>query len=92
MTADVFYEQPRYIIFAGIPAEYIEAGRNATVVTEISKSGDVVTITRKRPKRTATNSFKLGEETEIDTVKGDKAKVCIFEVYQQISCISRSKK
>ena len=66
-----------FVLFfdTGVPADYIEQGRNAKVVTEISKNGDVITIARKRPKRSSSNSFKLGEETEIDTIKGEKAKV-----------------
>ena len=53
-------------------------GKNAEVISEFSKNGDVITITRKRPKRTTENSFRLGEETEIDTIKGDKAKVSLI--------------
>lgn len=68
----------------GIPAEYIEKARDAKVHTEISKDGDVITVKRTRPAGTTTNSFKLGEETELDTIKGDKIKVTVFYTFEFI--------
>ena len=60
----------------------IEKGRNAKVVTEVSRNGDVISVTRTRPAGTTTNTFKLGEQTEVDTLKGDKIKVTsIFSLF-----------
>ena len=60
----------------------IEKGRNAKVVTEVSRNGDVISVTRTRPAGTTTNTFKLGEQTEVDTLKGDKIKVAsIFSLF-----------
>lgn len=68
---------------AGIPEEFIEKARSATVVTEIKNEGGLITVTRIRPSKTTTNSFRLGEETELDTIKGDKIKVSFL--YQLVS-------
>nr|CAB3244209.1 fatty acid-binding protein, liver-like [Phallusia mammillata] len=61
----------------GVPAEYIEKARAAKVETEVKNDGGLVTITRVRPLKTTTNSFRLGEETEMDTIKGDKIKATV---------------
>ena len=49
--------------------------RDVKVVTDISKNGDVIVVQRIRPKKTTTNHLTIGKECEIDTIKGDKAKV-----------------
>merc|ERR1712002_848060 len=59
---------------AGVPDEYIAMSRDVKVVTEI-KDGDSFTITRVRPQKTTSNCLVLGQECEIDTIKGTKVKV-----------------
>ena len=59
----------------GVPEQYREAARNATVRTEIKQEGDVITVTRIRPQKTNAHSFKLGEATEVETPKGEKVQV-----------------
>ena len=59
----------------GVPEEYVEKARNAEVKTEISKNGDVISVTRIRPMKTTTNSFSFGKESEVENIKGEKMKV-----------------
>merc|ERR1711881_44999 len=61
----------------GIPDEFIEKGRDAKVETQITKNGDSYTITRVRPAGTSSNTLTLGQESELDTIKGDKIKVTV---------------
>ena len=61
----------------GVPDEYIEKGRDAKVTTEIAQNGDSFVITRIRPAGTTSNTLTLGQESELDTIKGDKIKVCM---------------
>merc|ERR1712002_722080 len=61
----------------GVPDEYIEKGRDASVTTEISQSGESFVITRIRPAGTTSNTLTLGKESELDTIKGDKIKVTV---------------
>ena len=49
--------------------------RNVKVVTEIKKDGDGYIISRIRPQKTISNRIVLGQECELDTIKGDKIKV-----------------
>merc|ERR1739838_785209 len=64
----------------GIPDEYIEMGRDVKVVTDISKGGDAYVVQRIRPTKTTTNRIILGQECEIENIKGEKVKVkCTFE-------------
>lgn len=50
--------------------------KNATVTTEIKNNGDKsFTVIRTRPSRTSTNIYKLGEDTEVENLKGEKIKV-----------------
>ena len=60
----------------GVPEEYINQGRDVKVITEIAKNGNTFVVQRIRPKKTTSNSLTLGQECEIDTIKGDKVKVC----------------
>merc|ERR1739840_51669 len=59
----------------GVPDEYINMSRDVKVVTDISKDGDAVVIARIRPQKTVTNKLVMGQESELDTIKGDKVKV-----------------
>merc|ERR1739838_12156 len=59
----------------GVPEEYINQGRDVKVITEIAKNGNTFVVQRIRPQKTTSNSLTLGQECEIDTIKGDKAKV-----------------
>merc|ERR1712141_509276 len=61
----------------GVPDEYIEKGRDAKVTTEIAQNGDSFIITRIRPAGTTSNTLTLGQESELDTIKGDKIKVTV---------------
>uniref|UniRef100_H2YKV8 Cytosolic fatty-acid binding proteins domain-containing protein n=1 Tax=Ciona savignyi TaxID=51511 RepID=H2YKV8_CIOSA len=61
----------------GVPEEYIEIARKVFPTTKIEKSGSGFTVTRIRPQKTTSNAFVLGEETEVETIKGDKVKVTI---------------
>lgn len=46
------------------------------MTTQIKDNGNKsYTVTRIRPQRTSTNTFKLGEETEVENLKGEKIKV-----------------
>ena len=49
--------------------------RDVKVVTEISKEGNGFQVKRIRPKKTTINKLMIGEECEIETIKGDKVKV-----------------
>ena len=50
-------------------------GRDVKVVTDISKDGDAFVVQRIRPKKTTSNRMVVGQECEIETIKGDKVKV-----------------
>jgi len=58
----------------GVPEEYIAMSRDVKVITEIKKDGDGYVISRIRPQKTVTNKIVIGQETELDTIKGDKVK------------------
>ena len=55
--------------------------RDVKVVTEIKKDGDGYIISRIRPKKTISNKIVLGQECELDTIKGDKIKVSFRFTY-----------
>merc|ERR1739838_405369 len=64
----------------GIPDEFINQGRDVKVVTDISKDGDAFVVQRIRPTKTVVNRIILGQECEIENIKGEKVKVkCTFE-------------
>ena len=69
-------------LILGIPEQYHEAARNATVKTEIKADGDNISITRIRPQKTNVHNFKLGEASEVETPKGDKVQVIIHFIHQ----------
>ena len=50
-------------------------GRDVKVVTDISKDGDAYVVQRIRPTKTTTNRLAVGQECEVETIKGDKVKV-----------------
>jgi len=65
---------------SGIPDEFINQGRDVKVVTDISKDGDAFVVQRIRPTKTVVNRIILGQECEIENIKGEKVKVkCTFE-------------
>ena len=52
--------------------------REVKVITEICKDGDAFVVKRIRPKKTTSNRLVVGQECEIETIKGDKVKVNIY--------------
>ena len=45
------------------------------VVTEISKSGDNIIMSRVRPYKTVTNTLTIGKDCELENIKGEKVTV-----------------
>merc|ERR1712183_23657 len=85
----------------GVPDEYINMSRDVKVITDISKSGNNLVVQRIRPQKTTSNTLTIGQECEIDTIKGDKVKitptieggkiVCKGEIYNLIMEIDGGK-
>merc|ERR1739838_48454 len=61
----------------GVPDEHINQGRDVKVVTEISKDGDGFVIQRIRPNKTSSNRLVVGQQCEIETMRGDKVQTTV---------------
>ena len=57
-------------------AEHFDRASSTPLTTEIKNDGDTWTITRIRPNKTITNTFKIGEVSEFQTLKPGAVAKC----------------
>ncbi|XP_059379419.1 fatty acid binding protein 1-B.1 [Carassius carassius] len=61
----------------GLPDDMIEKGKEIKSVSEIEQNGDQFKVTVTTGPKVLTNSFTLGQETEIETLTGEKVKAVV---------------
>lgn len=61
----------------GLPDELIEKGKDIKSVSEIEQNGEHFTVKVTTGSKVLLNSFTAGQESEIETVTGEKVKVCL---------------
>uniref|UniRef100_A0A673G502 Fatty acid binding protein 1-B.1-like n=1 Tax=Sinocyclocheilus rhinocerous TaxID=307959 RepID=A0A673G502_9TELE len=58
----------------GLPDDLIEKGKDIKSVTEIEENGDQFKVTITTGAKVMINSFTIGQETEIESLTGEKIK------------------
>ncbi|KAJ6655602.1 hypothetical protein lerEdw1_004954 [Lerista edwardsae] len=74
------YEQEKYDEFLkgiGLPDDLIKAAKDIKPITEIQQTGNTFVITSKTPNKSITNTFTLGQETEMTSMDGKKVKCTV---------------
>uniref|UniRef100_A0A673FVD0 Fatty acid binding protein 1-B.1-like n=1 Tax=Sinocyclocheilus rhinocerous TaxID=307959 RepID=A0A673FVD0_9TELE len=61
----------------GLPDDLIEKGKDIKSVTEIEENGDQFKVTITTGAKVMINSFTIGQETEIESLTGEKIKVTL---------------
>ncbi|XP_073674946.1 fatty acid binding protein 1-B.1 [Garra rufa] len=61
----------------GLPDELIEKGKDIKSVSEIEQNGDQFKVVITTGAKVLTNVFTIGQETEIETLTGDKVKAVV---------------
>lgn len=72
--------QPKQCTTAGVPDELIQKGKDIKSISEIEETGNHFKLTVTTGSKVLTNSFTIGEEAELETITGEKIKVCIQNV------------
>lgn len=60
----------------GLPEDLIQKGRDIKGISEIVHNGNHVKLTLTYGPKVIHNEFTLGEECELETMSGEKVKVC----------------
>ncbi|XP_073428811.1 fatty acid-binding protein, liver [Dendrobates tinctorius] len=74
------YAQENYDSFlraVGLPEDVIKVAKDINPVIEIQQNGNDFVVTSKTPKQSNTNSFTVGQESEITAIGGKKIKVTV---------------
>uniref|UniRef100_A0A673G063 Fatty acid binding protein 1-B.1-like n=1 Tax=Sinocyclocheilus rhinocerous TaxID=307959 RepID=A0A673G063_9TELE len=61
----------------GLPDDLIEKGKDIKSVTEIEENGDQFKVTITTGAKVMINSFTIGQETEIESLTGEKIKAVV---------------
>ncbi|CAJ1069051.1 fatty acid-binding protein%2C liver-type [Xyrichtys novacula] len=61
----------------GLPDELIQKGKDIKSVSEIEETGDNFKVTVTTGTKVLVNSFVIGQESEIETITGDKVKTVV---------------
>lgn len=59
----------------GLPEELIQKGKDLKSISEIEENGDNFKVTITTGSNVITNSFTIGQETELQNITGEKVKV-----------------
>lgn len=63
------------IVVSGLPDDLIEKGKDIKSVSEIEQNGDHFKVVITTGPKVLTNNFTIGQETEVETLTGEKVKV-----------------
>ncbi|XP_075955719.1 fatty acid-binding protein, liver-type-like [Anarhichas minor] len=61
----------------GLPDELIQKGKDIKSISEIEEDGDNFKVTVTTGSKVLVNTFKIGEEAELETFTGEKAKAVV---------------
>ncbi|XP_051508685.1 fatty acid binding protein 1-B.1-like [Myxocyprinus asiaticus] len=61
----------------GLPDDLIEKGKDIKSVSEIEQNGDQFKVTVTTGSKVLTNTFTIGQETEIENLTGEKVKAVV---------------
>ncbi|KAK9522928.1 hypothetical protein VZT92_019364 [Zoarces viviparus] len=61
----------------GLPDELIQKGKDIKSISEIEEDGDNFKVTVTTGSKVLVNTFKIGEEAELETLTGEKAKAVV---------------
>ncbi|KAM6945020.1 fatty acid-binding protein, liver-type-like [Lycodopsis pacificus] len=61
----------------GLPDELIQKGKDIMSISEIEEDGDNFKVTVTTGSKILVNTFKIGEEAELETLTGEKAKAVV---------------
>ncbi|KAM6965467.1 fatty acid-binding protein, liver-type-like [Aplochiton taeniatus] len=61
----------------GLPDELIQKGKDIKSISEIEENGDSFKVTVTTGTKVLTNCFTVGQETELETLNGEKVKVTV---------------
>ncbi|KAM6945018.1 fatty acid-binding protein, liver-type-like [Lycodopsis pacificus] len=61
----------------GLPDELIQKGKDIKSISEIEEDGDNFKVTVTTGSKILVNTFKIGEEAELETLTGEKAKAVV---------------
>ncbi|XP_068559571.1 fatty acid-binding protein, liver-type [Cebidichthys violaceus] len=61
----------------GLPDDLIQKGKDIKSVSEIEETGDDFKVTVTTGSKVLINTFKIGQEAELDTLTGDKVKAVV---------------
>ncbi|KAK9522931.1 hypothetical protein VZT92_019367 [Zoarces viviparus] len=61
----------------GLPDELVQKGKDIKSISEIEEGGDNFKVTVTTGSKVLVNTFKIGEEAELETLTGEKAKAVV---------------
>ncbi|KAM9810599.1 fatty acid-binding protein, liver-type-like [Neosynchiropus ocellatus] len=61
----------------GMPDEFIKSAKDVMTITEIVQNGDCFKVTETTGDHVLENCFKIGQESELTTVTGEKVKAVV---------------
>ncbi|KAL0965515.1 hypothetical protein UPYG_G00282330 [Umbra pygmaea] len=64
----------------GLPDDLIQKGKDIKSVSEIEQNGDHFKVTVTTGTKVMVNSFTVGQETELETMTGEKVKTTVNQV------------
>lgn len=64
----------KIILLLGLPDDLIEKGKDIKSVSEIEQNGDSFKVTVTTGSKVMVNSFVIGQESELETLTGEKIK------------------
>ncbi|KAM3867880.1 fatty acid-binding protein, liver-type-like [Diretmus argenteus] len=62
----------------GLPDELIQKGKDIKSISEIEETGDNFKVTVTTGSKVLVNSFTIGQESELETVTGEKVKTVVM--------------
>lgn len=63
------------LLSRGLPDDLIQKGKDIKSISEIEENGDNFKVTVTTGSKVLVNTFKIGQEAEIETITGEKVKV-----------------
>ncbi|XP_026177327.1 fatty acid-binding protein, liver-type [Mastacembelus armatus] len=61
----------------GLPDELIQKGKDIKSISEIEENGDNFKVTVTTASKVLVNTFTIGQESELETITGDKVKAVV---------------
>lgn len=80
----------KIILLLGLPDDLIEKGKDIKSVSEIEQNGDSFKVTVTTGSKVMVNSFVIGQESEVETLTGEKIKARPSYFCSSVSLCMRS--